>query len=148
MNGCKYIKDKYGINEEDIIITHDGVRPFINKRIIIDNIKVAKKYGAVNTVVTAIDTIVESIDGKEISAIPIRSNMYLCQTPQTFNMKKFIYIMNSLTEEEKNSLTDACKAFIIKGEKVEIVKGEYTNIKITTKCDLEIANTILKKTNN
>ena len=62
LNGCKYIVDQYGLNDDDILITHDAVRPFINKRIIEENIEYTKKYGAVDTVVSATDTIVESQD--------------------------------------------------------------------------------------
>ena len=40
------ILKEYGINDEDIILTHDAVRPFVNQRIIDDNIDAALKYGA------------------------------------------------------------------------------------------------------
>ena len=38
-NICNYINEKYTVSEDDIIITHDAVRPFITQRIIIDNIE-------------------------------------------------------------------------------------------------------------
>ena len=56
LNGCKYIEEKFGLNDEDIILTHDAVRPFLNQRIINDNIDMTFKYGAVDTVVEAFDT--------------------------------------------------------------------------------------------
>lgn len=143
INGCKFIEKEYGINDDDIIITHDAVRPFVTQRIIDDNIKESKKYNAVDTVIEATDTIVESKDGKLISNIPLRSEMYQGQTPQTFNLKKLMNLFENLTEEEKNILTDACKAFVIKGEEVKIVEGEVYNIKITTLHDLKLSNAIL-----
>lgn len=143
INGCKFIEKEYGINDDDIIITHDAVRPFVTQRIIDDNIKEAKKYGAVDTVIEATDTIVESKDGNLISNIPVRSEMYQGQTPQTFNLKKLMDLFENLTEEEKDILTDACKAFVIKGEEVKLVEGEVYNIKITTLHDLKLSNAIL-----
>lgn len=145
MNGCRYIEKNYGLNDDDIIVTHDAVRPFITQRIIDENIDVALKYGAVDTVMEAFDTIVESKDGKIISNIPLRKNMYQGQTPQTFNIKNTINLFESLSEEEANILTDACKAFVIKGYEVHIVKGEVYNMKITTQHDLKIANGLLSK---
>ncbi len=143
-NGCKYIEEMYGINDDDIIITHDAVRPFITQRIIDENIDVALKYGAVDTVVEAFDTIVESVDGEAISSIPVRSHMYQGQTPQTFNIKEMMDLFASLTEEEENILTDACKAFVIKGKKVHLVQGEVFNMKITTQHDLKMANALIE----
>ncbi|MDD2518923.1 MAG: 2-C-methyl-D-erythritol 4-phosphate cytidylyltransferase [Bacilli bacterium] len=147
INGCEFINENYGINDDDIIITHDAVRPFINQRIIDDNIEMAKKYNAVDTVISAIDTIVESKDGKIISSIPVRNEMYQGQTPQSFNLKKLMELYYSLNEEEKDVLTDACKIFVIKGEDVHIVNGEVYNIKITTLHDLKLSNAILLERN-
>lgn len=142
MNGCKFIKEKYGLTSDDKIITHDAVRPFVTERIINDNIKALEEAIAVDTVIPATDTIVESIDGKEISNIPNRAFMYQGQTPQSFNMEKLIDLYNSLTKEEKDILTDACKIFSIKGYKVSIVNGESYNIKITNITDLKIADAL------
>ena len=143
INGCKFIEKEFGINDKDIIITHDSVRPFVTQRIIDDNIKALKKGIAVDTVIPATDTIVESTDGKVLSNIPVRKNMYLGQTPQSFNLKELMTLFESLTTDEKNILTDACKAFILKGKEVKIVEGEIYNIKITTLHDLKISNAIL-----
>lgn len=142
-NGCKYIETNFNIDKKDIIITHDAVRPFINQRIINDNIDYTKKYGAVDTIIKASDTIVEAKDGKIISNIPNRSIMYQGQTPQSFNLNKIFEIYKKLSDEEKEIYTDACRAFVEKGEKVYIVNGETYNIKITTVSDLKIANAIL-----
>lgn len=149
MNGCKFIEKKYGLSDEDIIITHDAVRPFLTDRIINDNINLLNSnIEAVDTVIPATDTIVESIDRKIISNIPNRAYMYQGQTPQSFKIKRLLNIYNLLTKDEKDILTDACKIFSIKGYKVGLVSGESYNIKITNKTDLQIANAILKGINN
>lgn len=145
MNGCRFIEKNYGITDEDIIITHDAVRPFITQRIIDDNIEAALKYGATDTVVEAFDTIVESTNNEFITGIPVRKYMYQGQTPQSFNLRELMQLFESLTEEESGSLTDACKAYVIKGHRVKLVRGEVYNIKITTQYDLKIANGMLEK---
>ena len=144
LNGCHYIEENYGINDDDIILTHDAVRPFLTQRIIDDNIDGTLKYGAVDTVVEAFDTIVHSVDGKIITDIPVRSEMYQGQTPQSFNIKLLMSFFDSLTEEEKEILTDACKALVIKGTNVHLVRGEVYNMKITTQHDLKVANGLVE----
>lgn len=139
INGCHYIEENFGINDNDIIVTHDAVRPFVTQRIIDENIEAAIKYGATDTVVKAFDTIVESVDGKTIKSIPLRSHMFQGQTPQSFNIKSLKKLFASLSSEEAEILTDACKAFVIKGHKVQLVQGEVYNMKITTQHDFKIA---------
>ena len=143
MNICKHINENYKTTKDTVVVTHDAVRPFITQRIIKDNVEGCLKYGATDTVVPAFDTIVESKDGEVISNIPVRKEMYQGQTPQSFKLKEFIKINESLTEEEKAILTDACKVYVMKNKPVGLVMGETFNIKITTKHDLKMANLMI-----
>ena len=143
-NIIRAIDDYKELTDEDIVITHDSVRPFITLRIIKDNIRLAKECDAVDTLVEAVDTIVESTNGEYITNIPNRAHYYQGQTPQSFRCKDFLSLYNSLTSEEKQILTDACKIFVIKGKEVALAKGEYSNLKITTVTDLKIAKSMLE----
>lgn len=144
MNAIRYIEEQDGIDDETIIVTHDAVRPFVTHRILEENIEMAKKYGACDTVVPATDTIVMSQDNITITEIPDRSKLYQGQTPQSFNAKKLKELYESLTKEEKEILTDAAKIFSIRGENVYLVNGEVYNIKITYPYDLKVAETLLE----
>ena len=132
MNICNYIQT-ISKDGENIVVTHDAVRPFITQRIIKDNIEMCKEYGAVDTVIPATDTIVHAKYGQFITDIPIRSEMYQGQTPQTFKVNEFINVYNSLSEGEKTILTDATKVYVMRDKKVALVEGESNNIKITNK---------------
>ncbi len=143
MNSIKYIDEQGCLDDETIIVTHDSVRPFVTHRILEENVKYAKEYGACDTVIPATDTIVESKDNQFITNIPDRSKMYQGQTPQTFRAKMLRELYNSLTEEEKTVLTDACKILVLKGEKIHLVDGEVFNIKITYPYDLRVAESLL-----
>lgn len=145
MSGIHYIDKTFGLNDDDIIVTHDSVRPFLTHRIIEENIDAALTYGAVDTVISAIDTIIESADGECISNIPVRSHMYQGQTPQSFNIKKLVSLYQHLSVEQKRVLTDACKIFTVSGADVRIVEGELFNIKITTPYDMKIANALFEE---
>lgn len=143
MNIISLIEGIFEIHDDDIIITHDAVRPFLTHRIIEQNIEEGLVNDAVDTVIAAIDTIITSEDGDFVSSIPVRDFMYQGQTPQTFNIKKLKVLYNSLSDQEKNILTDACKIFVMKGQKVKLVRGETFNIKVTTPYDLNVSNAIL-----
>lgn len=143
MNAIKYIDEQGCLDEETIIVTHDSVRPFVTHRILEENVKYAKEYGACDTVIPATDTIVESLNNDFITDIPDRSKMYQGQTPQTFKAQMLRELYNSLTEDEKTVLTDACKILVLKGEKIHLVDGEVFNIKITYPYDLRVAESLL-----
>ena len=137
------IEKNFGESEDNIIITNDSVRPFVTQRMIEENIDAAIKYGAVDTVTSAIDTIVESDDGEFIKEIPNRQKMYQGQTPQSFKISVLKKLYSELTDDEKAILTDACKICIVKGYPVYMVEGEISNIKITTVSDYKIAQAMV-----
>lgn len=137
-------KLKETCNEADIVIIHDGARPLITNRIIKENVELAKKYNAVDTVIPTNDTIVKSNNGNYISEIPLRKILYLGQTPQTF---KFTTIMRAHENAIKNNIvdsTDDCQLVLKCNENVYLVNGDKFNFKITTFEDLTLFKAILK----
>lgn len=136
---------KKNILEDSIVLTHDAVRPFITDRIISDNIRAAEKYGACNTCIGAVDTILVSSDGKFIESVPDRSTVFHAQTPQSFNAKKLYDLIKGMSYEDFNGLTDGCSVFTFHNEKVNIVQGENFNIKITYSDDIKRAEDIIKQ---
>ncbi len=143
-NIIKKIDSIKPITKNDIIVTHDSVRPFVALRTIKDNIELLANNDAADTVVEATDTIVESKNNTIITDIPDRKYLYQGQTPQTFRMQEFLDLYNALSKEQKEILTDACKIFVISGKNVALAKGEYSNIKITTITDLKIAKSMIE----
>lgn len=148
INIIESIRSEVEVSDDDIIITHDAVRPFVSIKMIEDNIKSCEKYNIVDTVVPAFDTIVVSNDGEFIDSIPDRKTMYQGQTPQTFKINKFMTYYDNLSESDKKILTDACKIFVLNNEKVALVDGDFSNIKITTVTDLKIAKAMIMENYN
>lgn len=130
------------LQEDDIIITHDGVRPFVTEKIILDNISELNFHNACGTYISAIDTIVCSTNGETVTSTPPRNEMYQAQTPQSFKVLKLLEVYSSLNDADKSKLTDTCSVFTTKGLPVHIVNGDSTNIKITTAKDLQLAKFI------
>ncbi len=138
----EYIKSTF-TTDDCVLLTHDAVRPFVTKRIIEENIFYCEKYGAVNTCVKAVDTVLHSSDGKFLDGTLDRSTLWNAQTPQTFNAKKLYDLICNMDREKFLSLTDGASVFLASDEPVYIVEGEPFNIKITYKDDLKRAENIL-----
>lgn len=144
LNALEFIKQSGNYDEKTVVLTHDAVRPFINSRIIADNISAAREFGGCNTVVRCVDTVLVSGDGRFISSVPDRRTLYNAQTPQSFLFEPLYEIYSCLSDEEKENMTDACSVFLKHGRQVALVKGEEDNIKITYKGDLGRAEAIIK----
>ena len=124
-----------------IVIIHDGARPVIKNKYINDCIKYMKKYKGVIVGVKAKDTIKVVNDSEEIVSSTDRKYTWIGQTPQCFDRK----LLLKLHEENKdNSITDDSMLLELASYKVKIIEGEYSNIKITTSDDLDIAKIYLE----
>ena len=81
-NGLLSMTDS--MKKEDIVLIHDGVRPLITRELISENISAVKKYGSAITAEPVRESVVRSIDGKNISDVPVRDEMYVAKAPQSF----------------------------------------------------------------
>ena len=142
-----YIVSFWGVQNDDILLTHDAVRPFITQRIIDDNIESSLRHGASSTVMTTNDTIVVSQDGIILSEVPSKNIMFAEQTPQTFNLKTLQAVFESAAKNEisLSSETELPRLYIQQGHSMNLVEGEYFNMKIINPHDLEIALALLKE---
>lgn len=147
LSGIDFVEKNFGINDDDIFVAHDSVRPFISERIIEENVCKAKKHKAATTVLDLIETIVETKDGEINKAYP-RSNLFTGQSPQTFNISYFLECTKNVPLETQEKFTDLSECVLYNGGTVLPVMGDRNNIKITTPIDLIIANQILKNSIN
>ena len=130
--------------DTDIVLIHDGVRPFVTEEMIADSIDAAQEYGGAVIGVPAKDTIkVCSVDGMAVET-PDRSTLWQIQTPQTFQRS---LIVDAYEKAEKGGFlgTDDASVAEFAGHQVKVVMGSYRNIKITTREDLVIAEAFLKE---
>ena len=128
-----------------VVLTHDAVRPFVTRRIIADNIALAKKTGACNTCIPATDTVFLSADGETVSSVPDRRTVFHAQTPQSFRGEELLALCRAAPPEAFSAFTDGCSVFTYFGRPVAMAAGDRENIKITYPEDLETARRILSK---
>lgn len=128
----------------DIVLIHDGARPFVSQRIINDAIKYAGIYKATAPGVMPKDTIkIKGEDNFSMDTLP-RNNLVAIQTPQAFDYN-LIYDCHKNIKKMGAMVTDDTSVVELLGNKVYIYEGDYTNIKITTPEDLVLAEHLVKK---
>lgn len=131
------------LNGDEIVLIHDGARPFLNEQIIEKGIKYAEMYGACACGVEPKDTIkIKAADGFS-KATPNRSDLFCVQTPQCFKAD-IIKKAHEKVLKEKVSVTDDTMAAEYAGYKVYLFEGSYENIKLTTPEDLLLGEKILE----
>ncbi|MDI7259254.1 MAG: 2-C-methyl-D-erythritol 4-phosphate cytidylyltransferase [Thermodesulfobacteriota bacterium] len=129
--------------DAEIIVIHDGVRPFVTKEMIEESIRSASRFGAVVTAIPVKDTIkMAHPDGTVLKTLE-RESLYQAQTPQTFQAPMIKEAYLRATEDGFIGTDDASLVERL-GMKVHILPGSYANIKITTPEDLILANLFLK----
>lgn len=138
INGIRKIS-----KETELVAVHDGARPLVKPEHIEKVIKDASVFGGATLGVPVKDTI-KTVDGGLIIDTPPRSSLYITQTPQIF--KRNLYFEGiDFALEHGLDFTDDCQLVEAIGGKVAMTVGDYTNIKITTPEDIDIAEVLLRR---
>lgn len=129
----------------EIVLIHDGARPFIDTACIEKCISEARLNGAVCAAVPVKDTIKQTDADGFVDKTVDRSSLWSIQTPQTF---EYALIMQAHERAEEDGFTGTDDAMLAErlGRKVRLVMGSYYNIKITTREDIAIAEAICRVT--
>jgi 2-C-methyl-D-erythritol 4-phosphate cytidylyltransferase len=139
---CNSIDNPH-VQNSDIILVHDAVRPFASTKLYKDIFDSALKYGAVIPGIKPKDTI-KLIDPKGfVNSTMMRQFLRHIQTPQGFKTDIFIEIYRQMVLRKMIVTDDASLAERI-GVRVKVIDGEEENIKITTSIDMLLAESILR----
>ncbi len=118
----------------DIVLIHDGARPFVTKKIIKDCITSAEKYGSGIVAVPSSDTVCLS-DGKEITSYLGKSGIYDVQTPQGFKTEE---IIKAYKNAKGKTFNDDGEVYKNTFNKLNVVLGDKNNIKLTYPEDFSV----------
>ena len=138
-NALKAVSD-----DADYILIHDGIRPFITDELIESLLNQASRFGAAISAVPVKPTLKFAGRDRFIKDTPSREYFWEAQTPQVFK-KDLIVKAYKLARKKNIRATDDSMLVERMGVRPKIVMGSYSNIKITTKEDLELARIIIKK---
>lgn len=137
-------------SNDDIVLIHDGVRPFVSYDVISNNIESVKKYGSAITCTECYETIMISKDGVQVDELPLRKESYAAQAPQSFYLKDILEAHDMIrgTEERYTNMIDACTIYKTIGKRPHIVLGNRGNIKVTTPEDVYMFRALIQYKEN
>eukprot|EP00569_Conticribra_weissflogii_P006110 CAMPEP_0171333182 /NCGR_PEP_ID=MMETSP0878-20121228/3860_1 /TAXON_ID=67004 /ORGANISM="Thalassiosira weissflogii, Strain CCMP1336" /LENGTH=319 /DNA_ID=CAMNT_0011834095 /DNA_START=65 /DNA_END=1024 /DNA_ORIENTATION=- len=145
-NGLKKLVETTGNGDGsggcDFVAVHDSARPLVTIPEICHVVSDAKEYGAAVLGVPCKATIKESEDGTLVARTIPRSRLWEVHTPQVVKVEALLRGFEKV-ERESLEVTDDVSIIEALGEPVKLTRGEYTNLKITTPEDMDVADAIL-----
>lgn len=133
--GIQAMKDL--VEEEEIVLIHDGVRPLINEKLISLNIEAVRSYGSAITVEAARESVVMSIDGDNISSVPPREQMYIAKAPQSFYYAEIAELYEK-AERDGHKTIDPSHLCSLYNKTMHMIPSTTNNIKITEPADFYV----------
>jgi len=131
-------------SDTDIVVIHDGARPFVSPALIDRCVQASRDKGAVVVGVPVRDTIKIVSNDRWVQTTLSRSSLWAIQTPQVFR-KQWIVEAHDRAAREAFEATDDAMLVERIGKPVFVVDGESTNIKITTPEDVWFAEALLRQ---
>jgi 2-C-methyl-D-erythritol 4-phosphate cytidylyltransferase len=129
--------------EADCVAIHDAVRPCLTEELIDAVFAKAEQTGAALLAVPVSDTLKRIDAERQVHETVSRQGLWLAQTPQVFRRD---WLTDAYAHRGKASreITDDAQLLEAAGHKVHVVEGSSTNVKITTKADLHLAEAVIK----
>jgi 2-C-methyl-D-erythritol 4-phosphate cytidylyltransferase len=129
------------VRDADIVLIHDGARPFVTKSLIHRLVEEVQQSGAAIAAVPVKDTI-KRVKDFVVTETVERSSLWSVQTPQAFRRS---LVIQAHEQAKKAGYIGTDDASLVErmGHDVKIVEGDYQNIKLTTPEDLIFAEAIL-----
>ena len=114
----------------DIVLIHDGARPFVTRACIEGCIQSVKAYGSGICAVPALDTVATCKDGRIIH-VPDRDTVYQIQTPQGFFLENIRSAYERAFATKDCAYTDDSSVFARFCGSPRLCAGARGNIKLT-----------------
>jgi 2-C-methyl-D-erythritol 4-phosphate cytidylyltransferase len=130
-----------GTKDDDIVLIHDGVRPLINEELITLNINTVRNHGSAITCEPVRESSIRSIDGKVISEVPPRSQMYTAKAPQSFYYNNIFDLYKRAHDDGIKSI-DSAHLCSLYHQPMHIVHSTKNNMKITEPADYYICRAL------
>ncbi len=129
-------------SETDIVVVHDGVRPFVSPDLIRETVEAARDFGAAITAIPVSDTIKKVNEGGLVERTVDRSGLWRVQTPQTFQVS---LLKKAFEKAQADNFygTDESSLIEYLGREVKVIPGSEFNIKITRSEDLVLGEKIV-----
>ena len=144
-NGVYCLQGK--ISDDDIVVVHDGIRPLVDESVLSDVIDKGKQYGAAVSSLPYNEQIFVTDDHISTTKYIPRDTLRRVSTPQAY---RFDLLVSKYREAYEKGIgvydSQYTNTMMVDlGVTLYFAKGSEKNIKLTTKDDLEIFKTYLKR---
>jgi 2-C-methyl-D-erythritol 4-phosphate cytidylyltransferase len=120
------------VDEDSIVLVHDGVRPLIDAEMITRNIRSVVEHGSAVTAYPATETPLTSETGDTVDEVLRRSKVFIAQAPQSFYLSDLIACHRKAQATGELDYIDSCSLYRESHPEVHLVAGSRSNIKVTT----------------
>ncbi len=140
-NGIMCLKKIH--EEEDLVLVHDGNRPFLLPKMITDCIVTVNKYGCAVAAIPCQEAMLLTEDGEKSTGNIDRDCLKRTQTPHGFTLGKICELHERAQKARIKNTTATCTLMMELGEPVYFYEGSEKNIKLTTLDDMDIFKALL-----
>lgn len=136
------------IDQDSIVLIHDGVRPLIDQELISANIRMTKEKGNGITVVPATETVMLMDENNHIIQSVDRKRCRVVRAPQSFIYRELLEAHDEARKRGEYDIIDSATMMSAKGYTLYPVIGKPENIKITTPSDFYTFRAIVEAEEN
>lgn len=133
--------------DSDYVLVHDAARPLLSAHTITDCLNAVTGHDGVIPVLPMKDTVYLSENGKTITSLLNRSQIYAGQAPELFVLGKYYGANKRLMPDEIMKINGSTEPAVLAGMDVAMIPGDEGNFKITTKADLERFEKMIERDN-
>ena len=127
--------------DPSVVVIHEASRPFINRTLLEETVKCAKRYGCAIAAHRIEDATKAAPKGMRVMETLDRNTVWAAQTPQTFKLQVIKKIIDTKTKGVK--IVDDESEFVPTSADTHMVESGSTNMKIRSRADLEVAAALL-----
>lgn len=135
---CHSLEDiKNRVKASDGVLIHDAARPLLSAGQITDCLAALEGHEGVVPILPMKDTVYVSTDGKKISSLLERNEIFAGQAPELFRFGRYYEANRCLLPAEILRIHGSAEPAVMAGMDIAMILGDEGNYKITTKADLE-----------
>lgn len=123
--------------DSDVVLIHDAARPLLSEQMITDCAAAMEGHDGVMPVLPMKDTVYRSVDGKTVSELLERTEIYAGQAPEAFRIGLYYEANRRLCPDQIRQINGSTEPAIMAGMNIAMIPGDEGNLKITTPGDLE-----------
>ena len=136
-NGLKAVLDNIGDAEDTAVLIHDAARPYLTKELLGRCFEALPGHDGVMPVLPMKDTVYLSEDGKRVSSLLNRQEIFAGQAPELFMLKKYYDANTALLPEKIIKINGASEPAVLAGMDIVMIPGDERNRKVTSPEDLK-----------